>query len=46
MSKCGWSFCDPNAGALSNARRAVSSAKVAIVVLSVAGKSAVYIKYS
>jgi hypothetical protein len=39
-------FCDVNAGSLSIARRAVSSAKVAIVVLSVVGKSAVYSKYS
>jgi hypothetical protein len=41
-----WSFCDANAGSLSMARRAVSSVKVAIVVLLVVGKSAVYIKYS
>jgi hypothetical protein len=45
-SRCCWSFYDANAGSLSIARRAVSSAKVAIVVLSVVGKSAVYIKYS
>jgi hypothetical protein len=38
-SRCCWSFCDANAGSLSIARRAVSSAKVAIVVLSVVGKS-------
>jgi hypothetical protein len=30
-SRCCWSFCDANAGSLSIARRAVSSAKVAIV---------------
>jgi hypothetical protein len=40
-SRCCWSFCDANAGSLSIARRAVSSAKVSIVVLSVVGKSAV-----
>jgi hypothetical protein len=45
-SRCCWSFCDTNAASLSTARRAVSSAKVAIVVLSVVGKSAVYSKYS
>jgi hypothetical protein len=32
-SRCCWSFCDANAGSLSIARRAVSSVKVAIVVL-------------
>jgi hypothetical protein len=45
-SRCCWSFYDANAGSLSIARRAVSSAKAAIVVLSVVGKSAVHIKYS
>jgi hypothetical protein len=36
-SRCCWSFCDANAGSLSIARRAVSSAKAAIVVLLVVG---------
>jgi hypothetical protein len=43
-SRCCWTFCDAHAGSLSIARRAVSSAKVAIVVLSVVGKS--YAKFN
>jgi hypothetical protein len=41
-----WSCWDASAGSLFVARRAVSSAKVAIAVLLVVGKSAVYSRYN
>jgi hypothetical protein len=45
-SRWHWSYWDASAGSLFFARRAVSPANVAIVVLLIVGKSAVYSRYN